>query len=112
PFRKYGDFETFTAWVSALPEESGGRDRPRWDAKAGTFSIGDKVVRPVATQATNQRLILDALERAGWPARAVAVGIDDSNKLYEAVREMNDWLKPTPFRIGRDGTMVRWLRKR
>jgi hypothetical protein len=109
PFRQYGDPETYRAWMSEYSEESG--DRPRWDAAAGTFSIGDAPFRRVATQATNQRLILDALERAGWPPGAVSVDIDDRDRLREAIKEMNEWLTPTPFLIRRDQMAVRWLRK-
>jgi hypothetical protein len=112
PFRKYGDLDEYQRWRSGVRDESGQHDRPRWDADAGVFYIGDEAFREVATQAKNQRPILDALEKAGWLPHAVRVNIDDENKLYEAVREMNEWLAPTPFRISREGRKVRWERRR
>jgi hypothetical protein len=42
-------------------------DRPRWDAAAGELWWHGRLVKRFRHDAANQRLVLDALETAGWP---------------------------------------------
>jgi hypothetical protein len=62
-------------------------DVPRWHAAEGKLYYRGKLVREVARQAKNVRLILDALQAKGWPEWVDTHLTEDTRK--EAVESFN-----------------------
>jgi hypothetical protein len=88
------------------------RNRPSWDAMAGTLRYGNEVVRTVAKNARNVRPLLDAFEAQRWPDRIDPPPHfrDDSTgqQLRDAWRQLNKGLKKLTFAADAHGTGVIW----
>src|SRR5262249_54425854 len=54
--------------IDAMPEASAAEIKPRWDAHSRQLWLGDKLARTFDRRAPTQFLVLDAFEKAGWPA--------------------------------------------
>jgi len=78
------------------------RLRPAWDAGTGELRLGAKVIRQVAGNAQNVRLVLQCFEEDEWPHRIDSPFSPLQNKtLHESIRSLNDRL--IAIRFGGDG---------
>jgi hypothetical protein len=82
---------------------------PVWNDKVGTLSVHGRSVLRLAKPAKNQRAILNAFERNGWPSW-IANPIeptypkDENQRLGDAVYGLNRSLGPdAPLQFRRDG---------
>jgi hypothetical protein len=67
---------------------------PRWDAAAGQLRWRGLLLKSVRHDATNQRLVLDAFQRQGWPQHIdnpfpPGQGLKRKQRLRNAVRALN-----------------------
>jgi hypothetical protein len=67
---------------------------PRWDAAAGQLRWRGLPLKSVRHDATNQRLVLDAFQRQGWPQHIdnpfpPGQGLKRKQRLRNAVRALN-----------------------
>jgi hypothetical protein len=90
-------------------------DRPVWDDQARELWWGAQLIKRFRNDAANQRLILQAFEEQGWPARIddplpPTAGINRKSRLRETVRGLHHGQKPLVLRFHADGTGsgVRW----
>lgn len=81
--------------------------KPRWDAVRGELWLGQQLCKRFRQPAANQRLLLDAFEKQGWPARIkdpLPWGPDDDprQRLADTVRRLNQHNSFLRFEL--DGT--------
>jgi hypothetical protein len=97
-----------------------------YDFASGCLYSRGKLIIDLAPQAKNQRALLGALQKVNWSAPTRVRPGDrheadpppgpesvplSPTQLYEAARELNLTLRPTPYRIERDNAEVRWRRR-
>jgi hypothetical protein len=90
---------------SPLPVES---TVPVGDERRGILSVGDIIVKQFDKPAQNQRAILSAFQREGWPPHIENPLehdrlMDDSQRMADAVYRLNRDQKPLRIRFRRDG---------
>jgi len=85
--------------------------KPKWDATTRCLSVGDIVVREYKRKAPNQIAILEAFEKAGWPARIDTPLCEDGNKgkykdpkLNYTIRDLKRRINPKLLNFEADGT--------
>ncbi len=90
--------------------------KPSWDRLNGRLRLGIRVIKRVRSirQAKNVVLILDSFEDLGWPERVddplpSHPDIDRVERLYEAVKSLNDRLKL--IRFSTVGAGICWNRQ-
>lgn len=86
---------------------------PVWYPDRGELRLGNRLIRRVrmTRHPTNIRLIIDAFEEAGWPARLDNPLGYGKKELYETLRNLNNNLKVIRFRAQEDGEAVVWERR-
>ena len=89
-------------------------DVPEWKGDVGELRYGGNIVRRVKSpcNARNIVIILDAFQSAGWPQRILDPlnGGRDSQRLREAIRNLNAKLQQIVFRADGNGNGVIWDR--
>lgn len=83
---------------------------PSWDAHSGTLVWQEHVIRKVDRQATNIRDVLDAFEKANWPARILdpLPGGKNQARVSDTVRRLNAGLTGIRFRADGSGAGFLW----
>ena len=86
---------------------------PVWHPDRGELRLGNRLIRSVrmTRNPTNVRLIIEAFEAAGWPARIENPLSYGEDELYETLRNLNRDLKLIQFRAQEDGEAVVWVRR-
>jgi hypothetical protein len=96
-----------------LPPSDG--NLPAWNYDQGILSLDGVVIKRFDKPAENQRAILRAFERAGWPTWVANPiksdhGKDDRQRLADAVYKLNRHQENRLIRFRRDGrgTGILW----
>ncbi len=76
---------------------------PVWDEEASELSWNGRLVRRYTSPAKNQRDIIEAFARAGWPRR-IDDPFQDPIKLNKTLADLNARLEPQTIRFRADGT--------
>lgn len=77
--------------------------RPVWDEEASELSWDGRLVRRYTAPAKNQRDIIEAFARAGWPRR-INDPFENAAKLNKTLADLNAGLTPQTIRFRADGT--------
>jgi hypothetical protein len=80
---------------------------PGWDAVTGLLCWRGRVLKRVRADAVNERCLLDAFERQGWPEwidnpLSRKDGVNRKRRLRETVKALNCGLDPPAIRFRTD----------
>jgi hypothetical protein len=87
------------------------RPSPNWEPNSGRLLVGNEVVKTLATQAKNQRAILDRFQAEGWPISTCDPlpmhHQRNPQQVTDTVKDLNDRLSKMVFHA-KDGSIVWW----
>ena len=87
--------------------------KPHWNAGTRELTLGGKLVKRFRQQAENQIAILDAFQKAGWPASIpdpLPADPDvEGDHLHDTIQGLNRNQKEAHIIFGGDGTRGRVL---
>ena len=87
---------------------------PCWYCRRGELRIGDQLVKIVQKRATNERIVLDAFQKAHWISEVKNAFpgnlVQKKQRLRDTVRELNcsQKIPLLRFSAGSKGMSVKW----
>jgi hypothetical protein len=109
-FLEYGEYRSLRREIGEQVDGAELRPVPNWDPKSGELVFNGMTVRRVSSRAENMRRILGAFQESGWPhfVDNPLPGGADSQKLREAVRNLNKGLSALRFLADGSATGILW----